>query len=399
MRTLFVLASVMVVLVLAAPNKIKAQKRSAAAPSAESIVNAYFRYRVTSESGGALSPTGFRKTNGYESGFGLYVMEWQAEVLFQQDGYKAGDMFVGYWQNFRVLNQKPGTLDSLIVGNTIFFNKGTTVRLTGTATFRKTEKGPRLEAFDVKTSQVLGRVAATPTKPISKPKIPAPALSNTKVTAQLESSWNYYRRIKIFLGPTYFGNSTSFGRWGDKPYALELMSDYPIYLALASKGVIKLDAMSLEGAPNRDIQSAATISVTETGTKLGTLDDKANTVTFVLGTYRVERITSNSVISTDNGNYRLVVGTHLLDIAPAFADIWSNLNWPTYRERRFRVLFVYEGDEWTRSDGTSGRDAPRWKVATASNGRFTAEDVGPRIGDFDSNNVPPTLDQLRAKRR
>lgn len=166
----------MVVCLLGATHKIEAQKKSAATPSAESIVNAYFRYRVTSQSGGDLLPTGFRKTNGYEQGFGLYVIEWQAEILFQQDGYKAGDMFVGYWQNFSVLHQKPGTLDSLIVGNTIPFKKGTTVRLTGTATLRKTEKGPRLEGFEVKTSQVLAKVAPPP-KPISKSDVRAPLIS------------------------------------------------------------------------------------------------------------------------------------------------------------------------------------------------------------------------------
>lgn len=398
MKSLFIFASVLVVCCFAATHKIEAQKRSTAKPSAESIANAYFRYRVTSESGGALSPTGFSKTNGYESGFGMYVIEWQADVVATRDCFKFAYTGDWLWKNFAVTDRGVGGLDALVMV-TSPLSKGTTVRLTGTATFRKTEKGPRLEAFDVKTSQVLGRVAVTPLKPISKPKIPAPALSNKKVTAQLESSWNYYKRIKIFLGPTYFGNSTSFGRWGDKPYALELMSDYPIYLALASKGVIKIDAMSLDDAPDRDIQSAATISVTETGTNLGTLDNKANTVTFVLGTYKVERITSNSVINTDKGNYRLVTGTHLLDIAPKFADIWTKLNWSTYRERQFRAIFVYEGVEWTRSDGTTGRDAPEWRVATASNGRFTAQDVGPRNGDFDSNNVPPTLDQLRLKRK
>lgn len=155
MKTIFVLIGLAATCLLIATHKVEAQKQSAATPSAETVANVYFRYSVTSHSGGALSPTGFRKTNGYELGFGVYVMEWQGEVLFQQEGYKAGNIFVGYWQNFSVLNQKPGTLDSLIVGNTIFFNKGTTVRLTGTATFRKTEKSPRLEAFEVKTSQVL----------------------------------------------------------------------------------------------------------------------------------------------------------------------------------------------------------------------------------------------------
>ncbi len=399
MKTLFVLASVMVILFIAEPNKIGAQKKSAATPSAEAVANFYFQNRVTSQSGGALSPSGFRKTNGYESGFGMYVLEWQADVVAMRDCFKFAYTGDWLWKNFAVTDRGVGGLDALVM-QTSPLSQGTRVRLTGTATFRKTEKGPRLEAFDVKTSQGLGRVAATPPKPISKSKIPAPALSNTKVTAQLESSWNFYIREEIFLGPTYFGNTTN-GR------NLALMSDYPAYRALAAKGLVKLDELSISGAPSAaypngprpEIELAATVSLTEAGAKLGKIDEKAKTVTFVFGTYRVERITSNSVINTDAGNYRLVMGTRLLDIAPAFADIWTNLNWPTYREGRFRAIFVYEGDEWTRSDGTSGRDAPRWKVATASNGRFSAEDVGPRIGDFDSNNVPPTLDQLRKNPR
>ena len=129
MKTSFVLASVIVVLFLAAPNEVEAQKRKPTIPP-ESTVNAYLRYRVTEESGSALSLAGFRKTNGYEQGYGIYVIEWQAEILFEQTGFKAGNMFMGYWQDFHVLQQKPGTLDSLVVGNTILFNKGTTVRLT-----------------------------------------------------------------------------------------------------------------------------------------------------------------------------------------------------------------------------------------------------------------------------
>jgi hypothetical protein len=399
MKSPFIFASLVVVCCFAATHKIEAQKRSAATPSAESIVNAYFRYRVTAESGGALSPTGFRKTNGYEQGYGLYVMEWQAEVLFQQDGYKAGDFFVGYWQNFRVLQQKPGTLDSLIVGNTILFNKGTTVRLTGNATLRKTEKGPRLEAFDVRTSQVLARTTVVPPKPISKPKIATPALSNAAIIATLEPEWNYYVREPISLGPTYFGNTTSFGRYRESAYALELMSGYSRYQALATKGLIKLDEWSLDDAPTTvngispEIKRAATVTLTPEGASVGKVDNKKNTVTFVLGTYHVEKIISNTIVQTNEGNYRLVEGTHVLDVVPEFADVWAELGWRTYRERKFRVIFQYDTtDDLYKDTGKA------WRVATASNGRFNAQDRGPRNGGFESANVPPTLEQLRARK-
>lgn len=154
MKILSVLATMIAVLFLAAPSNIQAQKRGATAPSAESIANTYFRNRVTSESGGALVPKGFRKTNGYEQGYGLYVIEWQAEILFQQDCWKPGNMFEGYWQNFGVVQRQPGTdFSAAFVGGPLLYKQGTTIRLTGNATLRKTERGWRIEGFDVKTYQ------------------------------------------------------------------------------------------------------------------------------------------------------------------------------------------------------------------------------------------------------
>jgi hypothetical protein len=153
MKTLFVLTSVMAVLFLAAPNKVEAQKRKAATPI-ETTVNAYLRYRVTTESGGALSLASFRKTNGYERGYGLYVIEWQGDISVMQDIWKGGNLFVGYFQDFRVTAQEPGTLES-IGQSPKHFNKGTTIRLTGDSVLRKTEQGWRLEGLSVKTAEVM----------------------------------------------------------------------------------------------------------------------------------------------------------------------------------------------------------------------------------------------------
>lgn len=154
MKSLFLLTGVMLALFLAAPNKVEGQKRKSAIPS-EATVNAGLRYRVVAESDGALSLASFRKTNGYEKGFGLYVIEWQGEVIFEQAGYKPGNAIVGYWENFRVLQQQPGSLDSVVMGKTIHFNKGERVRLTGDAVLRKTEQGWRLEGLSVKTAQLM----------------------------------------------------------------------------------------------------------------------------------------------------------------------------------------------------------------------------------------------------
>jgi hypothetical protein len=216
-------------------------------------------------------------------------------------------------------------------------------------------------------------------------------LSNKAIGAILEQSWNFYVRAEIFLGATYFGNTTSFGRNAGSLHALALISDYPTYRALATKGLIKLEELSLAEAPPATraarLQRAATVSLTQERAKLGSVDNKKNTVTFVFGTYRVEKIVSNTSIDTKEGNYRFVEGTHVLEPQQEFSDLWAELGWPSYRERRFRVVFKYDT---TRS---------QWGVAVASNGRFTAEDVGPRNGDFESSNVPPTLDQLRLSPR
>lgn len=155
MKSLYVLTGVMLVLFLAAPAKVEAQKRRAAPPT-EAPVNAGLRLRVVAESDGALSLAIFRKTNGYEKGFGLYVIEWQAEVMFEQAGYKPGNAIIGYWQDFRVLEQQPRGLDAAVGGgNTVHFDKGQRVRLTGDSMLRKTEQGWRLEGLSVKTAQLI----------------------------------------------------------------------------------------------------------------------------------------------------------------------------------------------------------------------------------------------------
>lgn len=206
----------------------------------------------------------------------------------------------------------------------------------------------------------------------------------------LEQEWNFELRKKIFLGPTYFGNtSTGGGRHSGSLHALALISDYSTYRALATKGLITLTELNLADTPagvfdsGVRIERAATVTLTEAGAKAGDVDTKANTVTFALGAYRVEKITLNTAVGTSESSYRLVEGMHVLSINPEFSDIWAELGWPTYRDRRFRAIFKYD---LAKSE---------WWVVPASNGMFAASDTGRRDGNFESENVPPTLEQLR----
>lgn len=218
---------------------------------------------------------------------------------------------------------------------------------------------------------------------------PPSELSSIAVAAILEPSWNYYAREEIFLGTTYFGNTTSFGRYGGAPLALALESDYPVYRALAARRLITIKPFRLDELPSAvrtsgaSINHAATVGLTNIGGTVGINDTLASTVTFVFGTYGIEKITTNIPIRTSEGIYRHVEGEHAFDLVQQFSSLWAEVGRPTYRERRFRVVLQYDTTE------------AKWKVAHASNGRFTAEDTGPRNGDFDSANVPATVAELR----
>ena len=152
MKTLFILASVMVVILFATP-KGDAQQSNPVS-TIEGTVNTYLHNRVESQSEGALSLLSFKKTNGYQQDYGVYVIEWQAVVTATKGCFKLGDPFEGLWRDFAVTYRSTGDLEKLIE-STLRLNKGTTIRLTGTSTQRTTEKGWRIENFKVDRSQVL----------------------------------------------------------------------------------------------------------------------------------------------------------------------------------------------------------------------------------------------------
>jgi len=230
---------------------------------------------------------------------------------------------------------------------------------------------------------------------------PIPELTNAFITSKLEHSWNYYLKEKIFLGPTYFGNTTTFGRNGVSLHACELASDLPTYHALASKGLLRLDELNIADAPPAaqktcsNLKRAFNVSLLPPGANIGDIDNKNNTVTFVFAQCKVENITTNSLIQTNRGIYRLVEGESRFTLRPEFVDVWAELGKPSYTLRRFRVIFTYKGQEWRDANGATKMDPPEWRVADASDGRHTAEDTGPRNGRWESEQVPPTLRDLR----
>jgi hypothetical protein len=209
----------------------------------------------------------------------------------------------------------------------------------------------------------------------------------------LEQNWNWQSHWRVFLGPTYFGSATSFGRgaMGTLRYSLAETSEYPVFRALASKGLITLSELSIADAPTSPapgvylkIDLGAIVNLTAAGVRSGKVDEKEHNVTFAFGTYGVEKITSNTRVRISEDDYRLVEGTYVLNIAPKFDDVWGERGWPRNRDFQFRALFKYDSAE------------SKWEIAYASAGHGErAMDTGPRGGNFESEKVPQTVNQLR----
>lgn len=223
-------------------------------------------------------------------------------------------------------------------------------------------------------------------------KISATADPSGAFISLLERSWNWQSHWPVFLGPTYFGNSTTFGHREYKTsHSLALISEYPVFRALASKGLIRLSELSIAGAPTSlapgvdiKIERGAIVALTEAGARSGMVDERDHNVTFAFGTYGVEKITSNTRVSTSEDDYRLVEGTYVLNIASEFDNVWGERGWPRHRDFQFRALFKYDSTE------------SKWEIAYASVGHGErAMDTGPRGGNFESEKVPQTVDQLR----
>lgn len=143
------------------------------------IVRSHLERRVGPESNNALALESFAKTNGYDQEMThLYMLEWQAEIRFVQQGWKPGDAIGGYWNDFQVLPARSGFL----TGSWEHFNQGTRVRLRGTAALRRTEQGWRIEEFTVSSYQKLATEGNAPSSsaPRSAPAGPARTLQNLR---------------------------------------------------------------------------------------------------------------------------------------------------------------------------------------------------------------------------
>lgn len=106
-----------------------------------------FENKVRSESQGMILFDYFKKTNGYErSDFTgqHYVIEYEAQVVVQQDIWKPWNLVEGDWKNFQVLKQQP---DRIWGTQAKFYSANTKARLNGKCRLIETDNGWRAEEF------------------------------------------------------------------------------------------------------------------------------------------------------------------------------------------------------------------------------------------------------------
>jgi len=90
------------------------------------------------------------------AGFGFYVMESSAVLVFKIPAWKTGNRFVGYFNDFETHEHEPcGDSGYLILCNSMYFTEGKAVALKGETTYEKTEKGWRVTEFKIRGAKLI----------------------------------------------------------------------------------------------------------------------------------------------------------------------------------------------------------------------------------------------------
>ena len=169
------------------------------------------------------------------------------------------------------------------------------------------------------------------------------------------------------------------------------MTVYPMYQAAATMKLIRLEqerdlSASFTGwndwfaLTQAGVQRVATVTLLPGGEKVATVHpikgSSRQFVTFVVGTYDIERVISIEPLEINGERYSQVIGTHILALEPEWRGVWAKSGNADYRERRFRALLKHDPIE------------SKW--------RLQASDIGPRETDFPTAMVPRAIGGLRS---
>jgi hypothetical protein len=125
----------------------------------EPVARDHLREQVQTQSGGAISLTGMTKRNGYDhtrDGMKLYTLEWEANLLVNRGGWKAG------WRDFTIQSAQPNAFAAAVEGLSVNrVLKGTTAVIQGKSELQKADRGWRVLNSEVTAVRYIPPLAGT----------------------------------------------------------------------------------------------------------------------------------------------------------------------------------------------------------------------------------------------
>lgn len=118
----------------------------------EEIAKTDLESYIANRSEQGLKLTDFKKTNGMDKqvrGVQCYSLEWEIILIAEQDIWKEGDSFVGWWYDFRVMKQEPRGFERIAARAPKFYPAGQRISLTGSTLLEQTENGWRVKEHKV----------------------------------------------------------------------------------------------------------------------------------------------------------------------------------------------------------------------------------------------------------
>jgi hypothetical protein len=130
----------------------------------ERAAKLYFESVVKSESEGILALSTFNKDNGIKQqflGMNLYEIEFTAEIIFEEIGYKCVGSEGINWSNFYVSSDSVKACQFHPEGGiyAIYpyeFDKGANIRLTGSVMLEETDNGWRGSSYEIRGYRLNG---------------------------------------------------------------------------------------------------------------------------------------------------------------------------------------------------------------------------------------------------
>ncbi len=131
----------------------------------ESKTRDFLAQKMSQQAGDIFVLDSLVKTDGYEKeekGMKVYVMEYDLYITALHAFWKSGNAFEGYWQSFQASRNKPANNPNSAPQ---FYQQNSRLKLSGNATFQKTERNVRMIDLDMSKVTKLSTASSSTTTP------------------------------------------------------------------------------------------------------------------------------------------------------------------------------------------------------------------------------------------